>query len=57
MSQLAFSRAQAAEASSLSEDEIDRAIKRGDLRAKRVGRRVVIPAPALEAWLDSLADA
>ena len=54
MTALAFSRIQAAESASLSKDEIDRAIRRGDLRAKRSGRRVLILASDLDAFLEGL---
>lgn len=54
---LSFSRAMASEATSLSEDEIDTAIRSGALRAKKQGRRVLITRAALEAWLDSMEDA
>lgn len=56
MSALAYSRATAAEATTLSEDEIDRAIREGRLRAKKQGRRVVIAHSALERFIDSLDD-
>lgn len=57
MTALAYSREAASVATSLSEDEIDKAIKRGELRAKKKGRRVVILRADLEAWLGSLDDA
>ena len=57
MTAIALSRAQAVEATSLSKDEIDRAIKRGDLRAKKSGRRVLILASDLERFVASLEDA
>lgn len=56
MSALSYSRASAVEATSLSEDEIDRAIREGRLRAKKQGRRVVILRSALEDFLESLDD-
>ena len=56
MSALSYSRAGAVDATSLSEDEIDRAIREGRLRAKKQGRRVVILRSALEDFLESLDD-
>lgn len=52
----AFSRAAAAEAAGISEDMLDRAIQKGDLKAKRLGRRVLIRPVDLEAYIDSLPD-
>lgn len=54
MTPIAYSRESAAVATSFSEDEIDRAIRRGDLVAHEKGRRVVILASDLEAWIQSL---
>lgn len=59
---LAYTRAEAAEACSVSEDTIKRAIRRGTLRAKRSGEngggKYLITATALQAWLeDGLEDA
>lgn len=62
---LAYTLATAAEATGLSRKTLDRAIKAGTLRAKRTGLTAdgepagsfVILADALQAWLDSLADA
>lgn len=54
---IAYSRAEAVTQTTLSKDEIDRAIKRGDLRAKKNGRRVLILAKDLQAFLESLEDA
>lgn len=42
---------------SVSETYIRRAIKAGDLPAKRVGKKFSIPAAALAAWYESLPDA
>lgn len=47
----------AATAYSVSPDTIRRAIKAGDLPAKRVGRKYSIRSEALDAWFDGLADA
>lgn len=54
----ALSRAAAAEAAGeISEDMIDRAIKSGALKAKVLGRRVLIQPTHLADWVDSLPDA
>lgn len=53
----ALSRADASEASGISEDMLDRAIKRGDLKAKALGRRVLIRPADLDAYIASLPDA
>lgn len=53
MTPIAYSRETAAEASSFSKDEIDRAIRAGALKAREKGRRVVILREDLEAWLHS----
>ena len=55
LKQLAFTVDEARQVSRIGRNEIYLAIKRGELRAIRVGRKVVIPAAALEAWLDELA--
>lgn len=47
---IAYTRQTAAEAVGLSTDEIDRAIKAGDLVARKKGRRVVILRTELETW-------
>jgi excisionase family DNA binding protein len=52
----ALSRAAASEASGISEDMLDRAIKKGDLKAKQLGRRVLIRPADLDAYIDSLPD-
>lgn len=54
---LAYTRDEAAAALRISKEKVDAAIRRGDLKAKRVGRAVVIPAKALEDYLDALPDA
>lgn len=62
---LAYTRAEAAEATGLSEDTIKKAIASGALKAKRSGRneggdgvgKYVIMTAALNAWLEQLADA
>lgn len=57
MTTISLSRLQAVEATSLSKAEIDRAIKRGDLRAKKQGRRVLILATDLERFIVGMEDA
>ena len=57
MSPISLSRLQAVEATSLSKDEIDRAIRRGDLKAKRQGRRVLILASDLKDFITAMEDA
>lgn len=68
MSKLAYDRREAAEACSVSEDTIKKAVASGALRAKRSGRKddkadgdgvgkYLITHDALLAWLEGLADA
>lgn len=65
MSALSYSKDGAAEASGVSKQTIDRAIKAGKLRAKRTSEtkdgtpsgRVLILASDLSSWLESLVDA
>lgn len=54
---LAYTRDEAAEALRISKAKVDAAIHSGALKAKRVGRQYLIPAKALEAYLESLPDA
>ena len=54
---LALTRDEAAAALRTSKDKVDAAIRTGALRAKRVGRAVVIPARALTEYLEHLPDA
>lgn len=62
---LAYSAKKAAEAAGVSLDTILRAIRRGDLRAKRSGQlddgtptgKYLIPRAALADWLEALPDA
>lgn len=56
MKAIVYSRAEAAEETTLSEDEIDRAIRDGRLRAKKLGRRKLIKHDALVEFIDSLPD-
>lgn len=53
---LALTRDEAAQAARTSKDRIDKAIRAGHLRAKQMGRRIVIRVADLEAWLDSQPD-
>lgn len=53
----AYDIAAAAAEYSVSPDTIRRAIKAGELPAKRVGRKYSIRSEALEGWFDGLADA
>lgn len=53
----ALSRADASQSCGLSEDMLDRAIKAGDLKAKALGRRILIRPSDLDAYIDSLPDA
>lgn len=52
----AYSRAAASDASGISEDMLDRAIKAGHLKAKHLGRRVLIRPVDLDAYIESLPD-
>lgn len=54
---LAYDIEAAAALYSVSPTYIRRAIKAGDLPAKRVGRKFSIAAVALESWFDGLQDA
>ena len=55
--QLALTRDEAAAALRTSKDKIDRAIRTGELKAKRIGRDVRIPVEALREYRDGLPDA
>lgn len=52
----AYSRAAASVESGISEDMLDRAIKAGHLKAKQLGRRVLIRPADLDAYIESLPD-
>lgn len=54
---LALARKEVARALSLSVRSVDRAIKRGDLHAKRHGSRVLVPRSEIDRYLDKLKDA
>lgn len=54
---LAYSREEAARKVGVSLDTIRRAINKGDLKAKRIGRRISITDDALRDWLERLPDA
>jgi excisionase family DNA binding protein len=51
---VALCRKAAARALSLSIATIDRAIKRGDLHAKKYGARVLVPRAEIDAYLEKL---
>lgn len=53
---LAYSRAEAAALVDLSVPRIDKEIRSGRLTAKQIGGRIVVPAKALEEWLDAQPD-
>lgn len=50
---LAYSIAEAAEATGYSPDTIRRAIQSNDLIARYANRKPVVPVAELQAWLDS----
>lgn len=52
----AYSRETASAETTISEDILDRAIKKGDLKAKKLGRRVLILPSDLDEYLRSLPD-
>ena len=54
---IAYSLATAAVAVDFSEKTLTRAIRSGQLKAKKVGRAVRIKRADLEAWIDSCPDA
>lgn len=54
---VAYSMANAAVAVDVSEKTLQRAIRSGQLRAKKVGRVISIARKDLEAWHDGLPDA
>lgn len=54
---LTYTRDEAAALLRTSKSRIDQAIHSGALKAKQMGRRIVIPAKALSEYLDSLPDA
>lgn len=49
---ITFSMTEFAAQTGLSVKSVERLIKRGDICAKRVGRRLIIPTSAIEAWLN-----
>jgi excisionase family DNA binding protein len=49
----AYTVAEAAEVLSLSAVHLRRIIKRGEIRVKRVGRRILVPTSAIKEFLDS----
>lgn len=53
----ALSRKQAAEAYSISVFTVDELIASGQVRAKRLGRRILVDAASMQQWFESLDDA
>jgi len=53
---LALTIREAGEAVSLSPRTVEELIRVGELRVKRVGRRVLVPVASLERWLAEQAD-
>ncbi|MGC4964267.1 helix-turn-helix domain-containing protein [Gordonia sp. DT101] len=51
---LAYSTTEAGKLVGVSKQTIERAIKAGDLMAKRIGTRVVVPANELQEWFEAL---
>ncbi len=49
---LAYSLEEAAQQLSVSSQSVRRLIDRGELKARRVGRRVIVPKNELERWLE-----
>ena len=54
MEQLAFSVKEAAEASGISRAALYRALRNGELRARKMGTKIIILRTDLEAYLSSL---
>jgi excisionase family DNA binding protein len=52
---MAISRVETARRLSLSVRSIDRAIARGELKARQFGGRVLVPVSEIERYLDALA--
>jgi excisionase family DNA binding protein len=52
-----LTREDAAREANVSLDTIRRAINKGSLRAKKVGRRYLVDRAALREWFDGLEDA
>ncbi|MGO2634787.1 MAG: helix-turn-helix domain-containing protein [Galactobacter sp.] len=57
MSKTAYSVAEAAESTGLSQRKIRELIASSELHSKKYNNRLLIPADSLQAWLDSLPDA
>lgn len=49
---ISFSIVEFAARTGLSTKTVERMIKRGEIRAVRTGRRLLIPTSAIEAWLN-----
>ena len=52
--ELAYSISDACKLSSVGRTTLYGAIKRGDLTTRKIGRRTLVPADALAAWLENL---
>ena len=56
MSPITRTIAQAAQDTGLSQDTIRQAVLKGEIPAKRVGRRIILKVAELEKWIDRLED-
>jgi excisionase family DNA binding protein len=52
-SRLSFSKQEVARRLGVSKDSVDRAIRRGEIKAIRFGRRVLIPKSSLDRLLEA----
>lgn len=55
MEQLGLTVPEAVERSRIGRDELYRAIKAGELKVVRIGRRIVVPVESLKRWLEERA--
>ena len=49
---LSFTISEVAYSLGVSQKSVERLVKRGEIKSKRVGRRVLIPRSDIEAWLN-----